>query len=379
MIAEERLQQLTDSAIGILKGMIAIPSESFKEERVADYLERNLKLCGLNVTRLHNNLLCHHKGSLEEYRNVQENRNLQGTCKLAAPLVMLCAHIDTVAPASSYSRDPYLPAEEEGRIYGLGSNDDGGCVVSMIEAFLHLGTIGSGENLLLVLSAEEERSGPKGMDAVVKHLASLGIAPEYAIVGEPTGLRAAIGERGLLVLDGLAEGVSGHAAREEGVNALYIALEDIARLRRHAFRKVSPLMGRVKLTVTQIEAGYAHNVVPDKCSFVVDIRPTERYSNEEIWRSLQKRVKSKLTPRKLTNRSSATPAGCKLLDIINKCGIESYVSPTTSDWMRIETPAIKIGPGESARSHKADEFICRSEIMAGIELYIKILKEIEKV
>ena len=165
MIAEERLQQLTDSAIGMLKGMIAIPSESFKEERVADYLERNLKLCGLNVTRLHNNLLCHHKGSLEEYRN------------LAAPLVMLCAHIDTVAPASSYSRDPYLPAEEEGRIYGLGSNDAGGCVVSMIEASLHLGTIGSGENLLLVLSAEGAGSGAKGMDTGLKDVDSHGIAP----------------------------------------------------------------------------------------------------------------------------------------------------------------------------------------------------------
>lgn len=369
MSFRERVRELADSAAELLKEMIAIPSTSFQEDEVADFLQVELERRNLHVTRLHNNLICHHKPSLEEYCS-------SDTASGRMPLVMLCAHIDTVAPASSYSRNPYLASEEQGRIYGLGSNDDGGCVVSLLQAFSYLGSIGKGDNLLLVLSAEEERSGPMGMDAVVKHFSQLGIRPDYAIVGEPTGLSAAVGERGLLVLDGLAEGISGHAAREEGVNALYIAIEDIAKLRAHKFRKVSPLMGKVKLTVTQINAGYAHNVVPDKCTFVVDIRPTERYSNEEIWRALQAKVRSKLTPRKLTNRSSVTPAGCRLMEVVERCGIKSFLSPTTSDWMRIDYPAIKIGPGESSRSHKADEFICRSEIEAGIELYIKIIEEL---
>ena len=263
-------------------------------------------------------------------------------------------------------------------VQGLGSNDDGGSVVSMIAAYIyfhnsaksHAGT----PNLTLVLTCEEERSGKGGMTGLWgKRLSQI----DYAIVGEPTGMKAATSERGLLVIDATAHGVSGHAARNEGKNALYIALEDIERLRKHEFPKVSPKMGRVNLNVTQIKAGSAHNVIPDRCDFVIDIRPTEQYSNEEILHELQEICESELKPRNLANRSSATHEGSPLQKTAEEMGIETFSSSTTSDWMRITCDAIKMGPGDSNRSHRKDEYVTVEELKEGIETYIKFIRSLD--
>lgn len=286
--------------------------------------------------------------------------------------LMLNSHLDTVNPAASYTFDPFNPPVSDTHVYGLGSNDAGASVVCLLQTFLHFYETELPFNLMLVLSCEEENSGPNGMRKLSEIL-----KPDFAIIGEPTGMRAAIAERGLLVIDGEATGVSGHAARNEGVNALYIALDDIQTMKSVKFDKISPTMGEVKLTVTQINAGTQHNVVPDKCTFVVDIRPTDQYSNTEILQILQSKVKSTLTARNLTNKSSATPPGHILMKTIEKLGIESYVSPTTSDWMRISCPAVKMGPGESARSHQADEFVLVSELEMGLNGYIRFIESIK--
>lgn len=227
--------------------------------------------------------------------------------------------------------------------------------------------------MILVLTCEEERSGEGGMTGLWK---SREVTADYAIVGEPTGMKAATSERGLLVIDATARGVSGHAARNEGKNALYIALEDIERLRKHTFSKISPRMGKVNLNVTQINAGTAHNVIPDTCTFVIDIRPTEQYTNEEILQELQEICSSGLKARNLNNCSSATAEGSPLQRAAEALGIDTFSSPTTSDWMRISCDAIKMGPGESSRSHRKDEFVYVSEISHAIETYIDFINEL---
>lgn len=369
---------MTNKAKELLVEMLAIPSVSFREKERADFLYSYL-------CRRAENLNCTQEGA---------GRVVIGRCAnnivlyrdnfiSGKPVLMLNSHIDTVGPASTYTFDPYSPFEKDGRIYGLGSNDDGGSVVSQIGAFFYLNgerpgkaPVGAQElnvNLMLVLTAEEERSGKDGMNRFVNEFP---LQPDFAIIGEPTGMEAAVAERGLLVIDGYAEGVSGHAARNEGVNALYIALDDINTLRNFRFGRKSPLMGDVKLTVTQLNCGTAHNVVPDKATFVVDIRPTEQYTNPEILEMLQKEVKSTLTARNLKNLSSATPGNCILMDTVRKLGIKVQISATTSDWMRFPRPAIKMGPGLSARSHKADEYIEVKEISEAIEGYINFIKEI---
>jgi len=383
---------MVDNAVEILKKMIALPSCSFEEERVADFLQQWLEKeasatgkqqNGFRVLRIKNNIAA-----------IPDNYDA------ARVTLMLNAHIDTVRPAESYTVDPFGAMEKDGTIYGLGSNDDGGCVVSMIQTFLHHtsnsgGHNGSGLeniNLVLLLSAEEERSGANGITFAMEmlngensdadHLKRQipeGFRIDFAIVGEPTSLKAAVAERGLLVLDATAYGVSGHAAREEGVNAIYKAMADIETLRNFNFEKVSPIMGKVKLTVTQINAGTVHNVVPDRCTYVIDIRPTEQYTNPEILKLLQDAVESELKARNLKNRSSATPGDHILMKATEALEIEKFVSPTTSDWMKLGIPAIKIGPGDSARSHKADEFIKRSEIEAGIALYINLVRKIDEI
>lgn len=229
-------------------------------------------------------------------------------------------------------------------------------------------------NLILVLSCEEERSGINGMTGLWSQLKD---KVDYAIVGEPTGMKAATAERGLLVIDATAKGVSGHAARNEGINAIDIAIQDIQTLKSHTFEKVSPRMGKVNLNVTQINAGTAHNVIPDTCSFVIDIRPTELYTNEEILHQLQSICKSDLKPRNLSNRSSATRECSPLQRTAESLGIATFSSPTTSDWMRIDCDAIKMGPGESSRSHKKDEFVFVKEIEDGIRTYIRFIHGIK--
>ena len=371
----DELNILKRESIGLLKEMVGIPSPSFGEEAVCTHIYNWLSNKGLHPERIGNNLVC-------ELVTDSKGENL-----------MLCAHIDTVSPASDYNFNPTSPdyglaAEVVSRIRGeklsgndivagLGSNDDGASVVSFIAVFRyfskHRDELG-GKNLTLVLSCEEERSGEGGMRSLWgKRLSHI----THAIIGEPTGMKVAISERGLLVIDAVAEGISGHAARNEGVNALYIALDDIQKLRSFSFDKVSPIMGKVHLNVTQINAGTAHNVIPDRCTFVVDIRPTEQYTNEEILSQLSSVCKSTLKARNLANRSSATYESSPLIEAARLCGIETFSSPTTSDWMRIRCDAVKMGPGDSARSHKKDEYVLCSEISSGIETYIEYIKNIK--
>ena len=357
---ESTIKILTAEAVELLKEMIAIPSPSFHEDKVCNFISNWMNSKGIKHERVGNNIIAEHISDPDR------------------PILMLCAHIDTVEPCEGYSFDPYQPQNSpEGFIQGLGSNDDGASVVSMLAAYRYFSQFCEAydfskpsPNLTLVLTCEEERSGKDGMTGLWGNRLN---RISHAIVGEPTGTRAAISERGLLVIDATAHGVSGHAARNEGKNALYMALEDIEKLRNHVFEKVSPRMGKVNLNVTQINAGSAHNVIPDKCTFVIDIRPTEQYTNEEILMELQEICTSELKPRNLANRSSATKEDSPLMNIAEQMGIDTFSSATTSDWMRITCDAIKMGPGESERSHRKDEFVTIEEIEKGIRTYIEFI------
>ena len=404
------IRTLTAEAVGLLKEMVAIPSPSFSEDAVCEHISGWMNERGLEHERIGNNIIAEH------------------ITEPSKPVLMLCAHMDTVSPSDGYVFDPYTPdyniaAETIGRITGrevkseeivagLGSNDDGASVVAMLAAFRYYSSRGcdtrnnpshsfgagpspcgqggstvsctaspAAANLVLVLTCEEERSGKNGMTGLWRTRigsrkdATEGCMPiDLAIVGEPTGMKAATAERGLLVIDATAHGVSGHAARNEGENALYIALEDIEKLRNHEFCRISPRMGKVNLNVTQICAGTAHNVIPDRCDFVIDIRPTEQYTNEEILNELQSICLSELKPRNLTNRSSATFTDSPLQKAAETLGIETFSSPTTSDWMRITCDAIKMGPGESSRSHRPNEFVFTDEIQHAINTYIAFIE-----
>jgi acetylornithine deacetylase len=350
------VKRYSDIAIELLQRLVTIPSTSFNEEECSLYIYNWLKDRDVEVERRGNNIIS----------KIEKDSQLD--------TLVLNSHIDTVDPSPSYSFDPYNPPASEDMVLGLGSNDAGGSVVSMIATFLYFNDHRDSLplNLILALSCEEERGGAGGMKMIASFLKE---ETDYAIIGEPTGMKAAVAERGLLVIDGESVGRSAHAARsEEGINAISIALKDIELLQNFVFDKVSPLMGAVNLNVTQISAGTTHNVIPDICRFVVDIRPTECYTNEEIMALLSSLCSSSLKARNLTNRSSATPAGHKLLERVKSMGIEQVISPTTSDWMRITIPAIKMGPGESPRSHKADEYIYKIEIEEAVEKYIDFIR-----
>ena len=395
---ETKINILTAEAVDLLKGMIAIPSESFNEEEVCTYISTWMTARQIIHNRVGNNIIA----------RLSEQNGVASAAFDGKPTLMLCAHIDTVSASEDYSFDPYSPdykkavevisakiadgelpeapaaSVDEGEIVaGLGSNDDGASVVSMIATFRYFISSAIDTDLILVLSCEEERSGVNGMTglwgsalccAKQTNCADTAIKVDYAIVGEPTGMRAATAERGLLVIDATAHGVSGHAARNEGVNAIDIAIKDIEAIKAHTFTRLSTRMGKVNLNVTQINAGTAHNVIPDTCTFVIDIRPTEQYTNEEILAELQSICKSDLKPRNLKNQSSATHEDSPLQSTAESLGIETFSSPTTSDWMRIDCDAIKMGPGNSARSHRKDEFVFTSEIKEGISTYIRFIE-----
>jgi acetylornithine deacetylase len=342
--------------IDLLSRLIATPSVSGKEQETAGILSRYLaSKTGVSVSTVGNNVIA----IKEPFR---ENK----------PVVLLCSHHDTVAPSAGYTRDPYTPElnkDKDGRmrLYGLGSNDAGASVVAMMKAFCTTDHLPY--NLVLILAAEEEISGKKGIASALPHVPDI----SCALVGEPTGLRAATGERGLLVLDGIARGQSAHAALGGGTNALYKALDAVALLRHYRFLKESPAMGSVHLQVTQIQAGTQHNVVPDTCRYVVDIRTTDVYTNAEILEKLESVLPGCLTPRNMANKASATPYNHPLAKAVKEAGLPTYISPTTSDWMRLPCPALKIGPGCSSRSHTPDEFIYIDEIEQGIATYKHLL------
>ena len=347
------IKAYTNEAVELLKELIAIPSISRDETKAADCLSEYLNQWNLPHGREGNNLWI----GCQDWDN---NR----------PTVMLNAHIDTVKPVSSWTRDPFNPTQEGDILYGLGSNDCGGGLVSLLQAYRIMLYRPRNYNILWVASAEEEISGANGFSRVLSHLPKV----DVAIVGQPTGLQPAIAEKGLMVIDGYAYGKSGHAARNEGVNAIYEALDDLVWLRDYKFRKESPLLGPTKMTVTVVESGTQHNVIPDSLHFIIDVRANEYYQNEYLFEFLRKKMtKCELRARSFRlHSSSISPEH----PIIRKCverGMQPFGSPTLSDQALMPFPSFKLGPGESCRSHSADEFIKVSEIEQAIETYVYLL------
>lgn len=343
--------QYTNDAVELLKRLISIPSVSRDETAAADVFEQQVSAWGLPARRIGNNIL------------IQEELNPH------QPTLLLCAHIDTVKPVSTWTRDPFTPVVEDGRLYGLGANDCGGGVVSLLAVYRLLRGLSLKYNLVYLASCEEEVSGEGGFRLALPELPPI----DVAIVGEPTGMQPAIAEKGLMVIDGTAYGKSGHAARNEGVNAIYEALDDLVWLRDYRFKKESPLLGPTKMTVTVLNSGTQHNVIPDECHFVIDVRTNEYYQNEFLFAFLQKHVKSELKARSFRLSSSHIPMEHPLVQRCVEMGMTPFGSPTLSDQALMPFLSLKLGPGESSRSHTADEFICLSEIENAIQTYVQLL------
>lgn len=345
--------QPDEIAINLLEQLIAIPSFSKEEDKTAVVLQGFFKQQDIATERKGNNVWVRNKHFKPEL-----------------PTILLNSHHDTVRPNSAYTRDPFQAEIIDGKLYGLGSNDAGGPLVCLILAFMHFYDQKNLKfNLVMAASAEEEISGSEGIESIWELLPPI----DFAIVGEPTLCHMAIAEKGLMVLDCTVHGKAGHAARDEGVNAIYEAMKDIEWLKTYRFPKVSPTLGEVKMTTTVIHAGKQHNVVPAECSYTVDIRVTDQYSLEEVLQTIEQNVKAKVTPRSLRMRSSGVPTDHVLVVAAKKLGVPLYGSPTTSDQALIPVPSVKIGPGDSARSHTADEFIYVAEIVKGIDTYIALL------
>ena len=359
----------TQEAVSLLQRLIATPSVSRDEAAAADIIFQYLCERGAQPQRLGNNVWA-----------------LSPNFDASLPTILLNAHIDTVKPVSGWQRDPFTPTLEGDRLYGLGANDCGGGLVSLLTTFLSIHnsqfTIHNSQfaihnsqfskrstpNFIFLASAEEEVSGGSGIESVRERLPKI----DFAIVGEPTGMQPAIAEKGLMVVDAVAQGRAGHAARNEGVNAIDIAIDDIRRLKDIEW-KSSPLLGSVKTTVTIINAGTQHNVIPDTCLFTIDVRSNECYTNEEIFGILQQKLRSKLKARSFRLSSSSIPLEHPFVQRCIVMGMKPFGSPTLSDQALMPWPSLKLGPGDSARSHTADEYICLSEIEQAIQLYQALL------
>lgn len=343
-------------AVRLLQTLIELPSVSRDEQRAADALETFMSDCGLNPHR--------------------EANNVWAVCAdydASRPTLLLNAHIDTVAPAAGWQREPFKATLEGDRLYGLGANDCGGGLVALLCVYSRIVESERLYNIVYAASAEEEVSGRNGFSRMLPLLPPV----DVAIVGEPTGMQPAIAERGLMVLDVTAHGRAGHAAREEGVNAIYKALKDIEWFRTYRFPKVSPLLGPVKMSVTVIHAGQAHNVVPDTCNMTVDVRVNECYKNQEVLDVIKQNVESDVEARSTRLSSSAIPENHPLVRRAKALGLKPYGSPTLSDQALMPWPSMKLGPGDSARSHTADEFITLTEIRDAVGLYLKLLDGLE--
>jgi acetylornithine deacetylase len=419
MIQNQMIEKYTEEAVELLKRLIATPSVSRDETKAADVMEEAMRGYGFAPERIGNNLMI---------RSAEWDDS--------KPTILLNAHIDTVKPVSTWTRDPFTPTMEGDRLYGLGANDCGGGLVSLLQVFRILDSplppllkrgeqcaptnegdsssiavnlsqrgeqcaptnegnssplskrgAGGESNLIYLASCEEEVSGVNGIRAVLPQLPKI----DVAIVGEPTGLQPAIAERGLMVIDATAHGKSGHAARNEGVNAIYEALDDLMFIRDYKFERVSPLLGPTKMPCTIVNSGTQHNVVPDECRFTIDVRTNELYTNEEVFEFLKTKLKSDIKARSfhlhsssLYKRPSKSPLKGDFADEENglidgfrekfsELGLEPFGSPTLSDQALMRFPSFKLGPGESSRSHSADEFICVSEIRKAIEIYLELL------
>ncbi len=354
---DKELDILHEEAVSVLSELIRLPSFSKDEWQTASYLTKALFDKGVEVTRVGNNVLA-----------------LNKHFDAAKPTILLNSHHDTVKPNPGYTNDPFQPLLKDGKLFGLGSNDAGGCLVSLLAAFLHFyPRTGLTHNIAFAATAEEEISGVNGIQSALPYLPPI----DFAIVGEPTLLQMAVAERGLMVLDCVAKGKAGHAARNEGENAIYKAMMDLEWLCCHEYEKVSDLLGPVKMTVTSIETeNKAHNVVPAECKFIVDVRVNELYTHEVVLAIIRSHVQSDVTPRSTRLRSSMIPLDHPLVEAGLAMGKTYYGSPTTSDKALMPFPALKMGPGNSARSHTADEFIYVDEIRQGINDYIEILERV---
>ena len=347
---------LAADALTLLKQLIATPSFSRDETHTADLLETFFRERDVPTQRLKNNVWA-------------VNRQFDP----AKPTLLLNSHHDTVKPNTSWTLDPFSPLEQDGKLFGLGSNDAGGCLVSLIAAFLHFyDRTDLAYNILLIASAEEEISGRDGLELVLPHVPTI----DFAIVGEPTEMQLAIAEKGLLVLDCTAHGISGHAARDEGDNAIYHALQDIDWLRTYQFPNVSPTLGPIKMSVTIIQAGTQHNVVPDACTFTVDVRVTEQYTLEDVIAIIRANIRSDVQPRSIRLTPSSIPVEHPIVQAGLALGRHTYGSPTTSDQAVLSCPSLKCGPGHSGRSHSANEFLYLHELSDGVRGYIQMLEKV---
>ncbi|MGC3977054.1 MAG: M20 family metallo-hydrolase [Paludibacteraceae bacterium] len=342
----------TIEAVELLKKMISIPSISREETMVADFFENFIKEKGFNPERLGNNLYIFGN----QYDETKKT-------------ILLNSHIDTVKPVSGWTIDPFSATETNGKIYGVGSNDAGASVVSLFEAFCILNKTKLPYNLIYLASAEEEISGKNGIEWAMKKLPKI----DLAVIGEPTNMKMAIAEKGLMVLDCVVYGKAGHAARDEGENAIYKAIKEIDWFQNYTFEKKSELLGNVKMSVTQINSGTQHNVVPDKCTFIVDIRSNELYSNEELLEIIKEKISCEVSARSTRLSSTKTPDNHCIIQKAKKLNIDLFGSPTLSDQALLSCVSVKIGPGNSERSHTANEFIALNEIKEAIEKYVELL------
>ena len=346
------LAHYTSEAITLLSSLISIPSISREEEKVADFLQNYIEENGIMTGRSGNNIWC-----------------ISPMFDIKKPTILLNSHIDTVKPVNGWRKHPFTAKMEDGKLYGLGSNDAGASVVSLFQVYRHLSATQQAYNLIFLASCEEEVSGKNGIESVLPQLPPITLG----IVGEPTEMHPAIAEKGLMVLDVQAHGKAGHAARNEGDNAIYKALDDIQWFRTHRFPKESSLLGPVKMSVTQVNAGTQHNVIPDLCSFVVDIRSNECYSNEELYQEICSHIQSEAKARSFRLNSSRIDLEHPFVQRAIRLGRTPFGSPTLSDQALMKFPSVKMGPGKSSRSHTADEYILISEIEEAISMYIKIL------
>ena len=345
-------EEYVKDAIGLLSQLIATPSTSRNEKDAADIMEKALHNYGFTPHREANNVWV-----IDPHFDEQK------------PTLLLNAHIDTVKPVDSWRRDPFAPTIEGDTLYGLGSNDCGGGLCSLLQIFRILTEKPQSYNLIYLASAEEEVSGKDGISRALPLLPKI----DLAIVGEPTGMQPAVAEKGLMVLDVIAHGKSGHAARNEGVNAIYEALDDMRWIRDYKFEKVSPFLGPTKMTLTVVNAGTQHNVIPDKCTMLVDIRTNEFYDNEEVYHFICQHLKSEVKAHSFRLKSSRIDPEHPLIKKYVAMGMKPFGSPTLSDQALMSFPSFKLGPGESSRSHSADEFIRISEIADAIAKYKELL------
>lgn len=349
-------QQLTVEALDLLKNLISKQSFSGEENETALLIMQWFSTHGIKFESENHNVWAKNKWFDE-----------------SKPTILLNSHHDTVKPNKGYTRNPLKPDVIDGKLYGLGSNDAGGALVSLLATFTYFYNRENLKyNFVIVASAEEENSGPKGLNSMLKTIPEI----DFAIVGEPTLMNLAIAEKGLMVMNCEAKGTAGHAAHGIGDNAIYNSIEDINWFQTFEFPKISETLGKVKMTVTQIEAGHQHNVIPASCKYVVDVRVTDAYSNQEVFEIINSNIKSEVVPRSMRLNSSSIPKEHPIVQAGIKLGRETYGSPTLSDQAVLSCPSLKLGPGQSLRSHTADEFIYVSEVEEGVELYIKILEEI---